>query len=109
LPIKKVDRRPEVLGALSLFALLDNESSRALTDIERIRSFSERPAHGLGESLTNEARLHGWRAQALFEWMVVELGGMRLLKVEDEGTCYFDDELIVKVPDFRVVSMDGTV
>jgi len=43
--------------------------------------------HGLASA----ARLDGWRVQALFETMLVGLGGVRLLTLEDAGDCYFDD------------------
>jgi hypothetical protein len=39
--------------------------------------------------------------------VVVELGGARLIKDEDEGECYSEDEATVKLPDYRLVLEDG--
>ena len=62
----------------------------------------------MDESLANEARLHGWRVQNLFEAMIVCLGSIRLIVTEDAGSYYYDQDTgAIKPPDFRIVKDDG--
>lgn len=109
MPLRKLKRQPDQLGTLSLFATLDQaERGRSLLDVTRQQDALELMRSGLSESLANESRVHGWRAQALFEAIVVELGGVRLLKAEDdEAACWFSEDASVKLPDFRAVTGDG--
>ena len=69
-------------------------------------SFVGRVRSSLAQALRNEAFLHGLRAEALFEAMVVSLGAVRLFKVEDTGNVYPDDDTM-RIPDFRVVLDNG--
>jgi len=64
-------------------------------------------ATALSESLANPSRLHGWHVQGLFEAVVVTLGSVRLLKVEDCGRFYSDGDAAVMLPDFRIVTNIG--
>jgi hypothetical protein len=107
--IRKVKRDPAELGALSLFAQLDEPSAgESISAPGRRAAFLAKLAKGLDASLASGARLHGWRVQAMFESMILGLGGVRLLSSEDEGDCYFDDaDGRVKPPDFRLATNDG--
>jgi hypothetical protein len=107
--IRKIKRDPAELGALSLFAQLDEPSvGGSISDPPRRAAVLEKLAKGLDTSLASEARLHGWRVQAMFESMILGLGSVRLLSSEDEGDCHFDDaDGRVKPPDFRLVTNDS--
>jgi hypothetical protein len=107
--IRKITRRPEELGALALFSQLDEPSAgRSIGDPVRRAAFLEKLSKGLDASLASQARLHGWRVQAMFESMILGLGHVKLLSSEDEGDCFFDDvDGGVRVPDFRLVTSDN--
>ena len=106
--IRKIKRRPAELSALELFAQLDDPSAGgAINDPARRAAVLEQLSKGLDASLASEARLHGWRVQAMFAAMIIGLGCVKLLSSEDEGDCYFDDaDGGVRVPDFRLVTTD---
>lgn len=107
--IQRLPRRPDELGALSLFVQLDvPREGAAVGDQVRQTDFLEKVRGGLSRSLASPARLHGWHVQEMFAGMVLGLGQIRLLSVEDEGDCYFDDSSgPVKKPDFRLVTNEG--
>ncbi|MGA5308684.1 hypothetical protein [Micromonospora taraxaci] len=98
------------LEALRLFSLLDagNSAGTLISDAERVESFVSGIASGLEESLANPSRLHGWRVQSMFEAMIVGLGDVQLVKEEDVGTYFYSSQAgDVRVPDFRLVRLDG--
>ena len=107
--IRRIKRQPAELGSLELFAQLDDPSAGgSVRDHHRLRAVLDQLSAGLSSSLASEARLHGWRVQAMFEAMLLGLGHVRLLTTEDSGECYYDDaEGGVKPPDFRLVTTDG--
>jgi hypothetical protein len=107
--IRRIMRQPAELGSLELFAQLDDPSAGgSVRDPHRRRAVLDQLSAGLSASLASEARLHGWRVQAMFEAMMLGLGHVRLLSTEDSGDCYYDDaEGRVKPPDFRLVTIDG--
>lgn len=103
---RKLKRERRELGSLALFMDLDEpEPGSSLQDVRRRRHVLAEIGRGLDVSLENRSRLHGWRVQALFKTVVVELGGARLVKDEDEGECYSEEE--VKLPDYRLILADG--
>lgn len=104
--LRKLGRSHQELGSLALFALEDS-AGRQLSDTERRRDFIANLGKGLDESLANASRLHGWRVQALFEALLVELDAVKLVKSEDDGGCYYDDGAPIKLPDYRLVLADG--
>jgi hypothetical protein len=106
--LRKLKRERRELGSLALFVDLDEpERGTSLQDVRRRQHVVAEIGRGLDESLANTARLHGWRVQTLFKAVVVELGGARLIKEEDEGECYSEDGAMVKLPDYRLVLGDG--
>jgi hypothetical protein len=90
--LHKLERQPALLESLQLFSQLDTESTDlAIQAVSRRQAVLEQIRHGWDKSLVDEARLHGWRVQSLFEAMIVGLGSVQLIKTEDAGDCYFDD------------------
>lgn len=106
--LRRLKRERGELGSLALFVDLDDpERGSSLQDVRRRQHVLAQIARGLDESLANTARLHGWRVQELFKAVVVELGGAVLVKDEDEGECFSEDNAMVKLPDYRLVLNDG--
>jgi hypothetical protein len=106
--LRRLKRERGELGSLALFVDLDDpERGASLQDVRRRQYVLDEIGRGLDESLANVARLHGWRVQELFKAVVVELGGARLVKDEDEGECFSEDGAMVKLPDYRLVLEDG--
>src|SRR5690348_17084414 len=86
---------PDVSGQ----ALLRNRHAETVSAI----------SDALATSFSNVSRLQGWQAQFAFEAVVVALGAVRLIKTEDSGLFYFDDEDgDMQPPDFRIILRDGT-
>ncbi|MFC9140895.1 hypothetical protein ACFTWM_03130 [Streptomyces bacillaris] len=96
----------EVMPLIEL-ALPTPDGQRMLSDrhAETVTAISD----ALRASLDNISRLQGWQTQYAFEAVVVALGAVRLIKTEDSGLFYFDDEDgELQPPDFRIVLNDGT-
>jgi hypothetical protein len=107
--LKKLGRQPRHLGTLALFAALQPNSASSIGSAQQQQEFLTDLAQGLSESMANQARLHGWRVQALFKALVIELGGVLMVKDEDEGDLYFNDrDGKLKLPDLRLVLEDRT-
>lgn len=81
------------------------------TDIN-LNDAAIRPAFGLhvgqaiDRALKDPILLQGQRAEAMFEALVVSLGGVQLIKPEDGGRVFSSEKM--QPPDFRVVLEDGT-
>jgi hypothetical protein len=99
------------LEALAWYSQFDKPPSGTGTtvqDLARRQAAVDRLKAGMDESLANKSRLHGWRVQGLFEALMVCLGSVQLIVMEDAGAYYYDDSHgNVKPPDFRVVRADG--
>ena len=98
------------IEALNLYSLLQpSDSSDAVLGDDRDRSaFAELLERGISESLNNQRRLHGRWAQDLFEAVAVSLDSIRLIKEEDSGRLYYDQEQPdLRLPDFRLILNDG--
>ena len=71
-----------------------------------------RPAFGLHVehmidlALKDPILLHGQRTEAMFEALVVSLGEVKLIKLEDGGRVFSSEKM--QAPDFRIVLKDGT-
>lgn len=106
MPLRCVGGETETIGSLALFADLDDlRSEWTLQDVRRQKEVLDRISHGLSDSLSRESTLHGWRAQKLFEAVVVELDRVQLITFRDIGSTWSRDP--VKRPDFEVVSETG--
>jgi hypothetical protein len=107
----KQGRKPSLpIESLALYAefLEPSEQLGATSSaVKDPKAFLSEVETALTESLANPSRLYGWHVQGLFEAVVVALGKVRLLKVEDSGRFYYDDTTEVKLPDFRIVTSFG--
>ena len=91
------------LAALARFGL---EHRISLNDPQVVPKFATLAGNALKSALSERNRLHGKRAEAMFEALLVSLGGYSLLKAEDTGRVYPKGRF--KAPDFRIVLLDGT-
>lgn len=102
--MQKLRRDPKKLETLELYMMLgggkvsysDDSSDAFLNEIR----------DGLSQGLGNISTVHGFRVQNLFESMVASMGTARLIKREDTGGAYVDQDA-VRIPDFRVVTLKG--
>lgn len=78
----------------------------SLREPDTISAFITHTKNEVDRALADPALVHGQRAEAMFEAMLVSLGDFSLLKPEDVGRIYPDDHF--RVSDFRVVLKDGT-
>ncbi|MXY19939.1 MAG: hypothetical protein F4Y49_01230 [Dehalococcoidia bacterium] len=93
----------DLLAELARFGL-DHRIS--LNDPKAIPEFSTFVENVVRRALSQPNLLHGRRTEAMFESMLLSLGGYSLLKTEDNGDVHPNDEYLA--PDFRVVLPDGT-
>ena len=99
----ETDHQPfDLLSILADFGL---ERGMRINHPDTIAKFLESAKADLAKAQENAALLHGQRAQAMFEAMIVSLGAFRLLKAEDNGP-FFSDGTYAS-PDFRIVLPDG--
>ena len=89
---------------LSVFANFSLEKGMPINQASTIAEFVNSAKTALSDAQEDDALLHGQRAQAMFEAMLVSMGAFRLLKSEDNGRVHSDGSHIA--PDFRIVLDD---
>ena len=92
----------ELLAELGKFSL---KREISLRDPATTAAFIRHTSDGAQRAISDEALLHGHRAEAMFEALLISLGQFQLLKAEDSGRCFPEDRYTV--PDFRIVLLDG--
>ena len=100
--LRRLPRQPEQLDSLELYGRVLEMNNLPIGDAANVDRGLASIRNGLMKAVGRESTLQGWRAQALFEAMVAALGTVKLMKVEDTGDVYSQDD--IKVPDFRIVS-----
>ena len=99
-----VERKPfDLLAALAKFG---SENRISINDPQAVPKFADFVGDALYSALSDPALLYGQRTEAMFEAMLITLGGFSLLKAEDKGRVHPSERYIA--PDFRVVLLDGT-
>ena len=93
----------DILAELARFGL---DRRISLNDPKAIPEFSTFVENVLSGALSQPNLLYGRRTEAMFESMLLSLGGYSLLKAEDNGNVHPNEEYLA--PDFRVVLPDGT-
>ena len=99
--VKRLSRRPEQIETLNFHAAVDvpapGEQRRVPTPLgSRRRSPSSKT--GLRDSPGSPSRIRGWVSDQLFGLVAADLGGCKLVKQEDAGVLFYEDE--VKLPDW---------
>ena len=88
------------------YAKFGAQKELSLSDPNTVSAFSTDAKDAINRAIADPILVHGQRAEAMFEAMLVSLGDYSLLKPEDAGRIYPSEHF--GVPDFRVVLRDGT-
>jgi hypothetical protein len=97
--------KPKPFDLLAEFGKYGLEHKLALNDPATRAAFGVHVAQAVDRALADPRLLHGQRAEAMFEALLVSLGEFKLLKPEDGGRVFPADRF--SVPDFRVVLTTG--
>lgn len=107
---RKFDPELELLDVYARMDLPGEDAATAVSDRNRRERVRAQIEVALDASMANPRRLYGWRVQAMFEAVVIALGSVKLIKQEDSGVYFHDDEEgDIKVPDFRIVKANGEI
>lgn len=101
--MKRLSRRPEQIETLNFHAAVDVPTpgeQRRVSDPARVEATVAQFEAGLRDSLESPSRIRGWVSDQLFGLIAADLGGCKLVKQEDAGVLFFEDE--VKLPDWRL-------
>jgi hypothetical protein len=93
-----------------LLRVLDNFArgrGLSIADEATQTQFLDELSEALKENRSNPIRLHGFRVQSMFAYVVAALGCSRVISEEDSGI-FFDGVGGLRQPDFRIVLLDGT-
>lgn len=101
--MKRLRRRPEQIETLNFHAAVDLPApgeQRRVSDPARVEATVAKFEAGLRNSLESPSRIRGWVSDQLFGLIAADLGGCKLVKQEDAGVLFYEDE--VKLPDWRL-------
>ena len=96
---------PKPFDLLNVLGRFGAEQKVSLRDPQMRSAFANHVADAVDQALGDSALLHGQRAEAMFEALLVSLGEFRLLTREDGGQVFPSERYVA--PDFRVVLNDG--
>jgi hypothetical protein len=103
--MKMLGRSFERLETLNLFTLFQADTA-AMYNSANKASFLQQIESELEKGFKTESTLHGMRVQLLFQFVVANIGHVRLIKTEDSGDCFYSGDGIV-LPDYRIVTDEG--
>ncbi|MGR6741353.1 hypothetical protein ACU6RU_04855 [Microbacterium sp. F1-18] len=76
-----------------------------MSDPARVEATVAQFEAGLRDSLQSPSRIRGWVSDQLFGLIAADLGGCKLVKQEDAGVLFYEDE--VKLPDWRLTLLSN--
>ena len=97
---------PKPGQSIDLFRLLSQEDDYQLSDAESTSKFIAKLEEEFEKAKSSPIRLHGFRIQAMFEYVAASLGNCTIIKTEDSGSLHTKNQDI-RVPDFRILLNDG--
>jgi hypothetical protein len=106
--VKRLPRRPQEIETLNFHAAFDAPEvgdQRLVSHPDRVQATVERFRAGLRDSLATQSRIRGWVSDQLFGLIAADLDGCLMVKQEDSGTLFYEDE--VKIPDWRLTLRSG--
>lgn len=106
--MKKLARRPREIETLNFHAAVEVPAAgerRLISDPARVASTVEVFRAGLLDSVGTPSRIRGWMSDQLFGLIAADLGKCSLVKQEDSGVLFHEDE--VKIPDWRLTLTSG--
>ena len=89
-----------------MFRIVSQQEGYKLSDPEITEKFINQLSDEFTKAKSNPIMLHGFRAQAMFEYVVSSLGNCAIVKTEDAGSLHTTDAEI-KVPDLRILLNNG--
>jgi hypothetical protein len=98
-------RDPFRFDVFDLFASHAQQQKATINSRETAEQFLERVRGSVEKALESRTFIYGHHTQALFEALTLSLGAVKLLKQEDAGDIYADEDLAV--PDYRAVLRDN--
>ena len=104
--MKRVPRKPEKFETIEIYKSLCRKEGYKLSSDEHTSQFIDRLSLEFKAAKSNLALVYGTRVQAMFEYVVVSLDNIKMLKSEDSGSVYAKHEDI-SIPDFRIVDEKG--
>lgn len=97
---------PKAFDLLAEFGRFGLERKMSLRSPKTAAAFVAHVGEAVERALADPVLLQGQRAEAMFEALLVSLGDFKLLKAEDSGRLFPQEQY--RAPDFRVVLNDGT-
>jgi len=103
--MKRLERKNRAIDHVRLLA--DFSKSKGIQEYTQraLQEFGDEASRELASFVTQESRLTGIRAEAMFLAVVAGLGKVGLIKAEDEGEVYYQGPDI-QSPDYRIVLAD---
>lgn len=92
---------------LAEFGKFGLEQKLSLREPATLAAFGVHVVDAIESAIRDPVLLHGQRVEAMFEELVVSLGGFKLLKPEDGGRLSGAGAGAYRAPDFRIVLPDG--
>jgi len=99
-------RDPVRFDVFDLFASHAQQQKVTINTPEAADQFLGRVRESVERALASDTFVYGHHTQALFEALTVSLGGVKLLKREDAGDLYADEDELA-IPDYHIVLPDG--
>jgi hypothetical protein len=90
---------------IQAFAVFGASHRLSLQDPDATENYIAAVRQSLSQALEEDHLMHGLRTQALFEALVASLGRAALVKREDTGDIYVDDDRL-RIPDLRLILSD---
>ncbi len=104
--MKRIPRDPLRFEVFDLFAIHAQQQRVTIHTPKAADQFLGRVRESVERALGSDTLIYGHHTQALFEALTVSLGGVKLLKREDAGELYADEDEL-EIPDYHIVLPDG--
>lgn len=104
--MKRLKRDPEKFDPLELYSAIGREQGYKLNAGNDDLDFVKRVEMSIKAARDNPALIHGKRIEAMFAHVAGGLGNCRLIKQEDAGNVFSDNEEL-QTPDYRLVLKTG--
>jgi hypothetical protein len=98
--------RPNPGQSIDLFRMLAQQEGYTFSDPESTEKFINQIREEFAKAKSSPIVLHGFRIQAMFEYVATSLGKCAIVKAEDAGGLHTSDPNI-KIPDLRLLLTDG--
>lgn len=105
--MKKLKRNPAKFEVLDLYNAVASQEGYSLKDPDSANLFIKKIEQELSNARSTPIVLYGLQAQSMFSYVAACLENCALIKTEDSGEIYAQDDNLT-VPDFRIVLVDGT-